>query len=69
MRGFVDVPRILRETFVAQSETFPSLNSTNDWAKRRAAEPSCVLPLLVVAEAQTAAGAAAASAGGRRPAA
>ncbi len=54
MGDLVEVPRILRETMIAEVEVFHTIGSTNDWAKRRAAEPSCPLPLLVVTEEQTA---------------
>jgi BirA family biotin operon repressor/biotin-[acetyl-CoA-carboxylase] ligase len=54
MGDFIEIPCVLQQTMVAQVQAFHTLGSTNDWAKRRAAEPSCPLPLLVVAEAQTA---------------
>lgn len=50
----LDVDRLLRETFVAQAELHPTLGSTNDRARRCAAEGPIGLPLLVVAERQTA---------------
>jgi BirA family biotin operon repressor/biotin-[acetyl-CoA-carboxylase] ligase len=51
---FIQVDRILAQTFVAAVESLPTVPSTNDWAKQRAAEPACRLPLLVVAQEQTA---------------
>jgi BirA family biotin operon repressor/biotin-[acetyl-CoA-carboxylase] ligase len=54
MGDIVDVPRLLRQTRVAAVEVFRTLSSTNDWAKRRAGESACPLPLLVVTEEQTA---------------
>jgi BirA family transcriptional regulator, biotin operon repressor / biotin---[acetyl-CoA-carboxylase] ligase len=50
----IDVVRILRETFVAQAEHHPSLGSTNDRAAQCAARGAKGLPLLVVADEQTA---------------
>jgi BirA family biotin operon repressor/biotin-[acetyl-CoA-carboxylase] ligase len=50
----IDVVRILRETFVAQAEHHPSLGSTNDRAAQCAARGAKELPLLVVADEQTA---------------
>jgi BirA family biotin operon repressor/biotin-[acetyl-CoA-carboxylase] ligase len=50
----IDVVRILRETFVAQAEHHPSLGSTNDRAAYCAARGAKELPLLVVADEQTA---------------
>jgi len=49
-----DIDRILRETFVARAEYHQVLGSTNDRAIRCAADGSNQLPLLVVAERQTA---------------
>jgi BirA family transcriptional regulator, biotin operon repressor / biotin---[acetyl-CoA-carboxylase] ligase len=45
-----DIDRILRETFVARAEYHPSIGSTND----RAAQSAGELPLLIVADRQTA---------------
>lgn len=50
----LDIDRVLRDTFVARVEHRPSLSSTNDWAKQLVAEATGPLPLLVVADAQTA---------------
>jgi BirA family biotin operon repressor/biotin-[acetyl-CoA-carboxylase] ligase len=49
----LDVDRTVRETFVARAEYHPSLGSTNDRAAELAARPG-ELPLLVVADQQTA---------------
>lgn len=49
-----DPQSIVQETFVAAVEFRAELPSTNDFAKQRAAEPVCRVPLLVVAEQQTA---------------
>ena len=46
--------RLLRETFVARAEHHRSLGSTNDRARQCAAEGGDELPLLVVADVQTA---------------
>jgi BirA family biotin operon repressor/biotin-[acetyl-CoA-carboxylase] ligase len=54
MDDSVDVSRILKQTMVVHVDAFQTLGSTNDWAKRRAAEVACPLPLLVVTEEQTA---------------
>lgn len=50
----LDIDRLLRETSVAQVQHFASVGSTNDTAKQLAAGEPGVLPLLVVAEEQTA---------------
>jgi BirA family transcriptional regulator, biotin operon repressor / biotin---[acetyl-CoA-carboxylase] ligase len=50
----VDIDRILAETFVARIESHCSLPSTNDRAKQCAAEAWDGLPLLILAEQQTA---------------
>ena len=50
----LDIDRILRETFVVRVEHRRSLTSTNDLASRLAAEKGGALPLLVVADRQTA---------------
>ncbi len=50
----IDVVRILRETFVARAEHHPTLGSTNDQAARCAARGVKELPLLIVADEQTA---------------
>jgi BirA family transcriptional regulator, biotin operon repressor / biotin---[acetyl-CoA-carboxylase] ligase len=46
--------RIITKTFIAQVEHYPSLPSTNDWAKQQALEKQGELPLLVIADQQTA---------------
>lgn len=50
----LDIPRIVRETFVVRVEHHATLGSTNDRAKQVAAERPGPLPLLIVADAQTA---------------
>lgn len=50
----LDTDQIIRQTFVAEVEHHATLNSTNDLAKIRAAEPSRRLPLLILADEQTA---------------
>ncbi len=50
----LDSVRLMRETFVARVEYHPTLDSTNDRAKRLAARGVRELPLLVVADCQTA---------------
>jgi BirA family biotin operon repressor/biotin-[acetyl-CoA-carboxylase] ligase len=50
----INATRILRETFIAQAEHHPTLGSTNDRAKQCAALGATRLPLLVVADEQTA---------------
>jgi BirA family transcriptional regulator, biotin operon repressor / biotin---[acetyl-CoA-carboxylase] ligase len=50
----LDTDRLLRETFVAQVEHCPVLDSTNDRAKQYAAGRPGLLPLLIVADRQTA---------------
>lgn len=50
----LDTNRLIRETFVARVEHYPVLGSTNDWAKQCAVEGSGPLPLLIVADQQTA---------------
>jgi len=50
----LDVDRLLRETFVAQVEHHRELGSTNDRAKELALQERQLLPLLVVADRQTA---------------
>jgi BirA family transcriptional regulator, biotin operon repressor / biotin---[acetyl-CoA-carboxylase] ligase len=50
----LDIDRILRETFVAQAEYHPSLGSTNDRAAQCAGQSGVRLPLLIVADRQTA---------------
>ncbi len=49
----IDLDRLLRETFVARAELHAELGSTNDRAQQAAAEGG-PLPLLVLAERQTA---------------
>ena len=50
----LDSDRLLRESFVARVEHYPVLGSTNDRARQCAATPSGPLPLLIVADQQTA---------------
>jgi BirA family biotin operon repressor/biotin-[acetyl-CoA-carboxylase] ligase len=50
----LDIDRLLGETFVARVEYHPTLASTNDRARQCAAERATGLPLLVVADRQTA---------------
>jgi BirA family biotin operon repressor/biotin-[acetyl-CoA-carboxylase] ligase len=50
----LDIDRILQQTFVARAEYHPSLGSTNDRAAEPAARDAGELPLLVVADRQTA---------------
>ena len=50
----IDAVRLMRETFVARVEHHPTLGSTNDRAAQCAAQGAKELPLLVVADAQTA---------------
>jgi BirA family biotin operon repressor/biotin-[acetyl-CoA-carboxylase] ligase len=50
----IDEDRIVAETFVAAVAHFAELGSTNDWAKEHAATADALLPLLVVADQQTA---------------
>jgi len=50
----VDLDRVLAETFVARAEYHRTLTSTNDRAARCAIEAPGELPLMVVAEHQTA---------------
>ncbi len=51
---YLDQERILQETFVARMEYHPALTSTNDRAAQAAAEGARELPLLIVADRQTA---------------
>ncbi len=50
----INVPKILKETFVARVEHHEVLGSTNDRARQCAAEADGELPLLILADAQTA---------------
>jgi BirA family transcriptional regulator, biotin operon repressor / biotin---[acetyl-CoA-carboxylase] ligase len=50
----IDIDRILRETFVARAEHHASIGSTNDRVSECAERDGEVLPLLVVADRQTA---------------
>ena len=50
----LDPNRILAETFVARVEHYASIDSTNDRAKQLAQQGAGPLPLLIVAEEQTA---------------
>ena len=52
--GWLDVDRLVRETFVARVECHRELGSTNDRARECAAEGKGKLPVLVVARRQTA---------------
>jgi BirA family transcriptional regulator, biotin operon repressor / biotin---[acetyl-CoA-carboxylase] ligase len=45
---------VVQQTFVASLEHLPSLASTNDRAARRAVEGTALLPLLILADEQTA---------------
>ncbi|MGO8748283.1 MAG: biotin--[acetyl-CoA-carboxylase] ligase [Thermoguttaceae bacterium] len=54
MHAPVDRDRLLRETFLARVEHHRSLRSTNDRAKQCAAGRCGPLPLLIVADSQTA---------------
>ncbi len=49
----IDLNRVVAESFVAGAEHYALIGSTNDRAKEAAAAPAC-LPLLIVADAQTA---------------
>lgn len=53
-RSPLDIDRLLSETFVARAEHHPTLGSTNDRARQSAAEGTGGLPLLIVADSQTA---------------
>ncbi len=50
----IDIVRVLRETHVARAEHHPTVGSTNDLAAQIAAQGAKELPLLVVADQQTA---------------
>jgi BirA family transcriptional regulator, biotin operon repressor / biotin---[acetyl-CoA-carboxylase] ligase len=50
----MDINRILRETFVAEAEHREELGSTNNRAHERAKQGATHLPLLVIADRQTA---------------
>jgi BirA family biotin operon repressor/biotin-[acetyl-CoA-carboxylase] ligase len=50
----LDMDRVLKETSVARVEHHPALSSTNDRARECAEEGAGALPLLVVADVQTA---------------
>ena len=50
----LEIDRIVGETFIVQAEHHPTLGSTNDRARERAARGITGLPLLVVADRQTA---------------
>lgn len=52
--GRLDIERIIRETFVARAEHHPTIGSTNDRAVECAAESGVALPLVVLADRQTA---------------
>jgi BirA family biotin operon repressor/biotin-[acetyl-CoA-carboxylase] ligase len=51
---FIDAERILHETFVARIEHHATLGSTNERAAQAAADGARELPLLIVADQQTA---------------
>jgi len=53
-RCCLDVDRVLQETFAARAEHYATLASTSDRAAQAAAEAPGPLPLLVVADEQTA---------------
>ncbi len=50
----MDIDRVCTETFIARAEHYATLGSTNDRAAELAAQATAVLPLLVVADEQTA---------------
>jgi BirA family transcriptional regulator, biotin operon repressor / biotin---[acetyl-CoA-carboxylase] ligase len=50
----IDLAQILRETFIARAEYHPSIGSTNNRAAQCAAQGVKDLPLLIVADEQTA---------------
>ncbi len=50
----LDTDRLVRETFIARVEHYASVGSTNDLAREFAAEGVGPLPLLIVADEQTA---------------
>lgn len=50
----IDVERVLAEAPIAHCEYYPSVGSTHDLAHERARVPGVTLPLLIVADAQTA---------------
>jgi BirA family biotin operon repressor/biotin-[acetyl-CoA-carboxylase] ligase len=50
----LDIDLLVRETFVAQVQHYATLGSTNDRARQCAAEGVASLPLLIVADEQTA---------------
>jgi len=52
--SFLDMDRVLSETFVARAEYHPTLGSTNDRARQWAEQGAGALPLLVVADVQAA---------------
>ncbi len=54
MGSSLDIERVVGETFVVQAEHHRTLGSTNDRAAQRAAQGVTTLPLLVVADQQTA---------------
>ena len=60
----MDINRILRETFVVEAEHRGELGSTNDRALERAKQGATHLPLLVIADRQTAGAGGAEIAGG-----
>ncbi|MGW8256466.1 MAG: biotin--[acetyl-CoA-carboxylase] ligase [Thermoguttaceae bacterium] len=50
----LDINRILRETFIVEVEQHETITSTNDRAAERAKQGAKNLPMLVIAESQTA---------------
>jgi BirA family biotin operon repressor/biotin-[acetyl-CoA-carboxylase] ligase len=54
MNDAIDMQRLLAEAPIADCEYFPTVGSTHDVAHERARSTGTVLPLLVVADAQTA---------------
>jgi len=50
----LDIDRILQQTFVARAEHYATIGSTNDRAMQCADRPGEELPLLIVADCQTA---------------
>ncbi|HEV3004439.1 MAG TPA: biotin--[acetyl-CoA-carboxylase] ligase, partial [Pirellulales bacterium] len=50
----IDIPRLVAGSFIARAEHYAALPSTQDRAHEEAANPFAALPLLVVADRQTA---------------
>ncbi len=49
-----DILKIMKATFVARAEHYESIDSTNDRAAERAADTGAELPVLIIADQQTA---------------